>query len=181
MSFFRKRILAERIYNEKCHYCSQKKRDSFRIAEYKIRQPEDKTIFLCTKCYKKYEKIHDVLLKKVVDFSDKPLNLPEESWLVEMKSHWKSFREFGSEKYLDFRKDPGWDAIFFILLFEDYKKLSDDEKKEFQISYKISQYAPSIPMVILDWENDIKIGFSHEGEIICKIFPNEDILLFHKE
>ena len=177
---FPRRIISEKIFNIKCDYCKKKKRDAYKVAEYKIYHEENKTLCLCTKCYREYEKIHNVQLKKVMDFSSYPLVLPDKTFLMELRKYWKSFREFGNEKYLDFRKDTGYDFIDFLLLFEKYKRLSDDEKKEFQISYKISQYAPSIPMVVLDWENGKKIGFSHSGEIICKISSNGDILLYHK-
>jgi len=180
MSFFKKVKIAEKISVQKCDYCIGKKRTQSKTALYKIFQVEDKTLFLCRDCFIEFEKTHDVKLKKVVDFSSNPLNLPDETFLIEIREYWKSFREFGEEKYLDFRKSPGFDWIFMQSNFRDYLELDEDTQKEFQFDYKFSNLSSSIPLVILDWKNDEKIGYSHEGEVICKIFPNKDILFYHR-
>ena len=180
MANFPKKKIAEKIPIQKCDYCIGKNRTNNRIAMYKIFQSYEKTLHLCRDCFIKYEKTHDVEIKKVVDFSSNPLNLREDSWLIEMKKYWKNFREFGNEKYLDYRKSPGFDWIFMQSNFRSYLDLPDEEQKKFQFDYKFSSLESSIPLIILDWKNDEKIGYSSGGEIICKIFPNKDILFYHR-
>jgi len=180
MSNFHRNKIAEKIPIIWCDNCLGKKRTNKKFAMYKIYQVEDKTLYLCRDCFIKYNKIHDVKLKKVVDFSSNPLNIPDEKWLMDLRNYWKSFREFGNEEFLDFRKSPGFDWVFMTSNFRDYLELSDEDKKEFQISYKFSPLAPAIDLVVLDWKDGTKIGYSHEGEIICKILSDESVLFYSK-
>jgi hypothetical protein len=177
---FPKNLMVEKIPVQKCDYCIGKKRTNNKYALYKIFQVEDKTLHLCRDCFVKFEKTHDIQMKKIVDFSSNPLNIPSGDWVIKLGKYWKSFREFGEENYLDFRKEPGIMSLFMDINFYEYKKLSPEDQKEFQFNYKISQYAPAFPLVILDWEKGEKIGYTHSGEIVCKIYPNEDILLYHR-